>query len=90
MNIKGKRYDEEFKREAVRLVQVTGKSPLEIAKDLGISDNSIYNWMKQSKPYGQLTEEGKELVLLRKELADVKLERDVLKKAVAIFSQHQK
>jgi len=83
----GIRYDEDFKREAVNLVATTGKSAAAIARDLGISDASLYAWIKQAKPYGKLTEEGKELARLRKELADVRLERDVLKKAVAIFSK---
>lgn len=90
MGNKKRKYDEDFKREAVKLVKDTGKPATEIARDLGIDVKNIYNWISKSKDYGSLTDQGKEMLKLKKELADVKMERDILKKAVAIFSQQQK
>lgn len=68
----------------------------EIARELGVRAELIYRWQKEIKlnpelAFGgngkkQLTEEQKELARLKRELADVKMERDILKKAVSIFS----
>lgn len=90
-----KTYSKEFKQKAVELSNVRGNVQ-EIARELGIPAEFIYRWRKEQslKPtlaFGgrgnkQLTEEQKELARLKKELADVKLERDILKKAVSIFS----
>jgi len=88
-----KRYDEAFKQEAVRLVFNSGKSVPAIAKDLGVSDNALYIW---KRTYGKvpdstgLTPLEKENQLLKKELAEAMMERDILKKAVAIFSTPRK
>lgn len=84
------RYDDEFKREAVRLVKDTGKSAVQIADELGINVKNLYNWMNLSKNDGPLTDHGKEIARLKKELARTERERDILKKAVAIFSKQQK
>lgn len=90
MGKKYTRYDDEFKREAVRLVQDSGKTAVQIADDLGIDVKNLYNWIRMSKDTGPLTDHGKEIARLKKELARTERERDILKKAVAIFSQHQK
>jgi transposase len=90
-----KTYSKEFKEKAVELSNVRGNVQ-EIARELGVPAEMIYRWRKEQslKPSlafsgrgnKQLTEEQKELARLKKELADVKLERDILKKAVSIFS----
>jgi transposase len=88
-----KRYDDAFKREAVRLVFNSGKSVPAIAKDLGVSDNALYLW---KRAYGRepdaigMTPLEKENQRLKKDLAEVSMERDILKKAVAIFSTPRK
>jgi transposase len=87
--VKNRKFDEEFKREAVKHVRSSGKTASEVARNLGIDVKNLYNWIHQSKDNGILTEEGKELYRLKKELADIKMERDILKKAVAIFSKQQ-
>lgn len=88
-----KQYDEEFKRNAVKLAYETNKSVPAIARDLGISDNILYQWKKkygrEQDPEG-LTPIEKENQRLKKELADAIMERDILKKAVAIFSTPRK
>jgi len=92
---KGKRaaYTLEFKLEAVRLVQ-GGQSCALTAKVLGISKQTLDNWVRQSAK-GKLTGAGAkqvsaeqmELARLRAELARVKMERDILKKAAAYFAR---
>lgn len=88
-------YSKEFKQKAVELSNVRGNVQ-EIARELGVGAELIYRWRNEmrNKPdiaFGgngkvQLTPEQKELAKLKRELADVKMERDILKKAVSIFS----
>lgn len=93
-----KYYDREFKMNAVRLA-VERKRPLaEIARDLGINENMLWRWKKElsEEPAqafpgkGHLPDKDEEIRQLRKELADAREERDILKKVVAIFSKHPK
>ena len=88
-------YTREFKEEAVRLAQTSGKSIVQVARELGISDTSIHQWRKE------LTERGKEAFpgsghqtlleeenrRLKRELERVQQERDIVKKVVSIFSR---
>jgi transposase len=87
------RYSNEFKLEAVKLVESSGKGVQKISFDLGVSDNALYAWVKR---YGKKSaidtnrftpEDHDELMRLRKELRDVTEERDILKKAVGIFTK---
>lgn len=89
---KRSRYTLEFKLEAVRLTQ-KGQSIAAVAKTLGIAEQTLHNWMK-AQGQGQLKEAGKvvsaeqmEISRLRAELARVKVERDILKKAAAYFAK---
>lgn len=94
--VKRRRYDKQFKMEAVRLVTEGRRRVSEVARDLGITVNSLYHWkcqlMKEGVDAfpgkGHLKPEDEELRQLRKELADVKEERDILKKAIAYFTKH--
>lgn len=89
-------YSKEFKIKAVELSEVR-ENVQEVARELGVSADLIYRWRRelQNKPslafsgkgIKQLTEEQKELERLRKELKDTKLENEILKKAVSIFSK---
>lgn len=92
--MKNRQYDDEFKREAVKLAQKAkqeGKSVSEVARNLGINAKNLFNWINKSviDEKGEIVTDS-ELTKLRKELRDVKEERDILKKAVAIFSKQQK
>jgi transposase len=97
--MKGRRslYDKEFKLNTLKLLESGGKSILSISKDLGLSPNTIGNWKKayrEGKLDGpttgiKLKPEEIELRLLKKELATVKMERDILKKAVAYFAKEE-
>jgi transposase len=89
------RYGEEFKKDAVKLVIEGGRSPKDVAEGLGIHVNILYRWVRQYKKdpgnafpgNGKLKPEDEELRQLRKQLRDVAEERDILKKAVSIFSK---
>jgi transposase len=82
-----KQYDDEFKREAIRLTKEGGKSVAAIARDLGISSSTLHGWRYKSveTKTGEIITDS-EITRLKRELANVKMERDILKKAVAIFS----
>lgn len=87
-----KRYTAEFKQEAVALWQASEKSAAEIEQDLGITAGILYQWQKEAKKKATAeadgsASEGAEIKRLKKELALVKQERDILKKAVSIFSK---
>lgn len=87
------RYTLEFKQEAVRLVQ-TGQSMAAVSRSLGLVEQTLFNWVKASRE-GRLTgvdskpvsAEQMEISRLRAELARVKMERDILKKATAYFAK---
>ena len=80
------RYDEEFKKNAVMLSYASPKSAKEIADDLGIGVNLLYNWRKKYTSEGEKTEAAtleERVKKLRLENAELKIERDMLKKAAA-------
>lgn len=90
-----KSYDREFKLSAVKLVLDSERSIASIAEDLGISKNTLFNWKNKYKidtehafpGKGHLKPEEEELRRLKKDLAHVRMERDILKKAVAFFAK---
>jgi len=88
-----KRYSREFKVEAVKLVTEHGMVRKQVARDLGIDPASLRKWIEQfsSASEGGALNQGpvhdEEVRRLRRELAETKMERDILKKAVGIFSQ---
>ena len=83
-------YDNEFKQTLVSLLE-SGKTALELSKEYKVSLASINRWKRQySKVKGVLIETPESVLkikALEKELKDIKLERDILKKAVSIFSK---
>jgi transposase len=87
-------YSREFKLEALRLVETSGKSVRQIERDLGIGKGCLYRWRDEFEAEGQqafpgqgrLTAEQEELRRLKRENEILRQERDILKKAVAIFS----
>ena len=86
-----KRYPEEFKIEAVRQIVDKGYPVAEVASRLGVSQHSLYKWVKeQQTPAGQRREQlsqTEELRRLKAELKRVTEERDILKKAAAYFAK---
>ena len=87
-------YDKEFKLNAIALCK-QGKSAAQVCRDLGIPESTFSGWMKEYSQEGEkgfpgsgnIKNSNEELFRLKKELADVQLERDILKKALAIFSK---
>ena len=90
------RYTREFRQEAVKLVTEKGLSWSEAGRQLSLPPSTIGNWVKAhkagrlgeiGKSYKPLTEIEMELHRTKKELAEVKMERDILKKAAAYFAR---
>lgn len=90
-------YTKAFKEEAVRLLETSGKSAAQLARDLGVSDSALYHWRKQLRlqgeqafpGHGHQTAPEEELQRLRREVEILRQERAILKKVVAIFSEGQ-
>lgn len=97
---KRRTFTEEFKKDAVELSFNSSKTVKEIAKDLGINKGNLTRWRKEYKDKGELafpgngkqklTVEEQKIKELENELRETKLERDILKKAVGIFSKKPK
>jgi transposase len=89
-------FTKECKVEAVQLVQRSGKSQAQIARDLGIADSTLHHWCKEYAKAGEQAFPGsgnapaseEELRRLRRENELLRQERDILKKALAIFSRN--
>ena len=90
-NGKKKRFDQDFKISAVKMVTEGGHKAAEVARSLGIHANQLYNWKRKFTDHGDKAFPGKgnltELAALRRKLREVEMERDILKKAVGIFSK---
>src|SRR5690349_6287887 len=92
-----KTYTPEFKHEAVRLAQTSGKPITQIARELGISDTSIHQWRKELAEHGSeafpgsghQTAQEEEIRRIKRELERVRMERDILKKTLGIFTRDQ-
>jgi len=86
-------YAREFRVEAVRLVQQSGKPLATIAKDLGVSEPTLRTWRKQAdldsgkRSDGLTTEERDEVRRLRREVRILREEREILRKAAAFFAK---
>jgi transposase-like protein len=86
-----RKFDQDFREGAVRLVRETGKPIAQVARDLGINEGTLGNWVnverrRRGDGNGALSEDERaELVRLRKENAELAMERDVLKRSVALW-----
>ena len=92
-------YTKEFKEEAVRMVLSEDVRPIEIARRLNIPKETLYGWMKKYKETGSVPGKDKtygtndleaENARLRRELAEARMERDILKKATAYFAKESR
>lgn len=90
---KNKSYDEDFKKMIVELYESHTITAANIVREQGIGSATLYKWVGQygkiQTPDGELTN-NKEIKKLKKELNDLKIENEILKKAMAIFTQKQK
>jgi transposase len=88
---KRRRFDPEFWAGAVRIVLETGKPIAQVARDLGVNEGTLGNWVNQAKAAagvgsGGLSEsEREELARLRRENAELAMERDVLKRSAVLW-----
>jgi len=86
-------FTDEFKAGAVRLVLDEGKSMSQVARDLDVAQSVVGTWVKQARADrsagrgGLTTEERAELVKLRREVRELRMQRDILKKAAAFFAK---
>jgi len=93
-----RRFSKEFKLEAIRLANDSGKPTAQVARELGIRVNQIGKWRKQleeqqadaSSDKVTQAEQDTELKRLRRELADTREENAILKKAAAYFARNQR
>jgi len=93
-----KQYTEEFKQEAIRLATTSPQPIAKTARDLGLKDATLYNWVSVAKNNASAIPDDKgnqvnlieELNRLRKENARLKEEREILKKATAFFAKEAK
>jgi transposase len=90
---KRRKYDADFKSEVIKMV-ASGRSVIEVSQALGIGENVIYRWKKQQRDASLDRIKGKkevdvwqEVDQLRERLRQTEMERDILKKALAIFSR---
>jgi transposase len=89
-------FTDEFKASAVRLVLDEGKSISEVARDLDLTESSFRGWVERARAdrtkgkTGLTTAEREELKQLRKQVRELQMERDILKKAAALFAKESK
>jgi len=87
-----RRFSDEFKREAVRLAYESGRRLSEVARELEVRPDLIRRWRRRlsgGEPGRAATTEEQEIRRLQRELSRVREERDILKKALAIFSDRR-
>jgi transposase len=91
-----RRFDDDFKAQAVRLVLDEGKGVASVARDLDLTETALREWVKRVRAdrtkgkTGLTTAEREELARLRRENRILQEEREILKKAAAFFAKHQR
>lgn len=98
MSNNGRKYNKEFKLEAVKLVVEKGRSVPSVALDLGIHEKTLYKWVSDYKKdsenafpgSGRLKPQDELIRQLKRRVADLEEENAILKKAAAIFANHRK
>lgn len=89
------KYTPEFRREALELIRSSGRPIAEVARSLGINDGTLSNWVKADRearersadPKGLSESEREELARLRKENAELRMDREILRKAAGYFAR---
>ena len=86
-----RKFDEDFKAGAVRVVEETGKPIAQVARDLGVNEGTLGNWVArarrerdgENRPLSE--SEREELARLRRDVVELRMQRDVLKRSVALW-----
>ena len=87
---KRRKYDREFREGAIRIVTETGRPIAQVARELGVNEGTLGNWVardreKRQNTDGLSTGDIEELKRLRAEVAELRMERDVLKRSVVLW-----
>ena len=98
MNTKAKRrYSEEFKRDTVQLIESSDKPVMQISREMGIHESQLYKWRRRYGKKGKEVQAGRsreeleaEVKQLKREVLRLGQERDILKKAISIFSRERR
>ena len=93
--VQRRKFSKEFKHEAVNLVLTRGVAVTQAARDLDVNDNLLSRWIREFKQselqafpgHGVQKPDDAEVTRLRREVAQLKMERDILKKAAAFFAK---
>jgi transposase len=90
MSEKRRKFDQEFREGAVRIVRETGKPIAQVARELGVNEGTLGNWCAKDRAeregvQGLSTSDVDELKRLRSEVAELRMERDVLKRSVVLW-----
>ena len=84
-----RKFDADFRDGAVRIVLESGRAIAEVARDLGVHPGTLGNWVKQARedrvPGALVEGEREELVRLRREVSELRMQRDVLKRSVVLW-----
>jgi transposase len=89
-------FTEEFKAGAIRLVLDEGKTVPQVARDLDLTTSALRTWVERARAdrtkgkTGLTTAEREELAKLRKEVRELRMERDILKEAAVLFAKHRR
>lgn len=89
------KFTPEFRREAVELIRSSGRSIAEVARSLGVNDGTLGNWVKVDReareraadPEALSESEREELRRLRRQVAELEMDREILRKAAAYFAR---
>jgi transposase len=92
-----RKFSKEYKAEVVRLIVDGGKTVGQVSRDLDLTESAVRQWVKQARidagegaPGALTTAERAELVALRREAKQLRMEREILKKATAFFAKESK
>ena len=95
MSRRSNRYTEEFRTDVIRMIKEGGRSINNVAKDLGVNDQTIRNWLNDEKNHqdpvkSRISELETQIKAKDKKIADQEMTIDILKKATAIFVQNNR